>query len=284
MKRLLLLLLFLCPASCFASRTLKDELGRTVVIPDHPHRLICLAPSVVDDVYSLGAGTDVIAVSEFTTYPAEAVGKPTIGAPLNPSLEKIIALHPDLVLGTGDMNYLAVVDQLGRYGIPVFMVDPHGIAGIYKSITSLGYALNREADAIRLVRDLEAREQRMRTRVQGKPAVRVFMPVWYDPIVTVGRHAFITELIEAAGGSSITGDIAQEWPQVNLEAVVSRHPDALLLISGSKVSLADLSGRPGWQAVSAVQKHRVYYVDRRIELSSPAAIYAMEDLAKQLHP
>ena len=283
MKRLVLLLL-LSPAACFASRTLTDELGRTVEVPDRPHKLVCLAPSIVDDVYSLGAGNDVIAVSEYTTYPAEAAKKPIIGAPLNPSLEKIIALHPDLVLGTGDMNHLPAIDQLERYGIPVFMVNPHGIAGIYKSIASLGHALNRESDAANLLRDLEAREQSVRTRVREKPVVRLFMPVWYDPIVTVGRHAFITELIEVAGGNSITSDIAQEWPQVSLEAIVDRHPDALLLIKGSKVSLAVLSGRPGWQALSAVREGRVFFVDKRIELPSPAAIYAMEELAKQLHP
>jgi iron complex transport system substrate-binding protein len=263
---------------------LTDELGRTVAVPDHPHKLVCLAPSIVDDVYSLGAGNDVIALSEYTTYPAEAAKKPTIGAPLNPSLEKIIALHPDLVLGTGDMNHLPAIDQLERYGIPVFMVNPHGIAGIFKSIASLGHALNRESDAAHLLRDLQAREQSVRTRVLDKPAVRLFMPVWYDPIVTVGRHAFITELIEVAGGNSITSDIAQEWPQVSLEAIVARHPDALLLIKGSKVSLAELSGRPGWQALSAVREGRVFFVDKRIELPSPAAIYAMEELAKQLHP
>ena len=283
MKRLLLLLL-LNPAACFASRTLTDELGRTVAVPDHPHKLVCLAPSIVDDVYSLGAGNDVIAVSEYTTYPAEAAKKPTIGAPLNPSLEKIIALHPDLVLGTGDMNHLPAIDQLERYGIPVFVVNPHGIAGIYRSIASLGHALNRDSDAAHLLRDLQAREQSVRARVLDKPAVRLFMPVWYDPIVTVGRHAFITELIEVAGGNSITGDIAQEWPQVSLEAIVARHPDALLLIKGSKVSLAELSGRPGWQALSAVREGPVFVVDKRIELPSPAAIYAMEELAKQLHP
>jgi len=283
MKRLALLL-FLSPAACFASRTLTDELGRTVAVPDHPHKLVCLAPSIVDDVYSLGAGNDVIAVSEYTTYPADAAKKPTIGAPLNPSLEKIIALHPDLVLGTGDMNHLPSIDQLERYGIPVFVVNPHGIAGIYKSIASLGHALNRDSDAAHLLRDLQSREQSVRARVLDKPAVRLFMPVWYDPIVTVGRHAFITELIEVAGGNSITSDIAQEWPQVSLEAIVARHPDALLLIKGSKVSLAELSGRPGWQGLSAVREGRVFFVDKRIDLPSPAAIYAMEELAKQLHP
>lgn len=284
MKRLLVPLLLLCPAACLASRTLMDELGRVVVVPDHPHKLVCLAPSIVDDVYSLGAGPDVIAVSDFTSYPAEAAKKTSIGAPLNPSLERIVALHPDLVLATGDFNQIPAIDQLVRYGIPVFMVNPHGIAGIHKSILSLGRALNRDAEAATLLHDLQAREQTIRQRIQAKPIVRLFMPVWYDPIVTVGSHAFITELIEMAGGSSITSDIAQEWPQVSLEAILARNPDALLLIKGSKISLTELENRPGWQALAAVRERRVYYVDKLIELPSPAAIYAMEELAKELHP
>jgi iron complex transport system substrate-binding protein len=284
MKRLLILLVFLCPAVCLASRTLMDELGRTVVVPDHPHKVICLAPSIVDDVYSLGAGSEVIAVSDYTRYPADAAEKPSIGAPLNPSIEKIVALHPDLVVGSGDMNQSAAMNQLAHYGIPVFMVNPHGIAGIHSSIVSLGRALNRNVEAASLLHILEAKEQSVRQRIQGKPMVRLFMPVWYDPIITIGRHAFITELIEMAGGISITRDIAQEWPQVSLEAILVRDPDALLLIKGSKISLSDLENRPGWQALTAVRERRVFYVDKRIELPSPAAIYAMEDLAKELHP
>ena len=196
MRRLLLLLfLSLSPVTCVASRTLTDELGRTVVVPDHPHKLVCLAPSIVDDVYSLGAGSDVLAVSDYTTYPAEAAKKPSIGAPLNPSLEKIIALRPDLVLATGDFNRIPAIDQLSRYGISVYTVNPHGIAGIHKSIVSLGRALNRDAEAAALLHDLQTREEFMRQRIQRKPVVRLFMPVWYDPIITVGKHAFLTELI-----------------------------------------------------------------------------------------
>ena len=284
MKRAVVLLLFLSPAACLASRTLTDELGRSVVVPDHPHKVACLAPSIADDVYSLGAGSDVIAVSDYTSYPAEAAKKPSIGLPFNPSLERIVALHPDLVLGFGGIESVPALDPLAHYGIPVFMINPHGIAGIHQSIASLGEALNRQAEAVTLIRNLQMREQSVRIRVQGKPVVRLFMPVWYDPIVTVGKSAFITELIESAGGLSITSDVAQEWPQVSLEAILARKPDALLLNKDSKFSISDLARMPGWQALAAVRERRAFYVDKYFELASPVAIYEMEDLAKQLHP
>jgi iron complex transport system substrate-binding protein len=82
----------------------------------------------------------------------------------------------------------------------------------------------------------------------------------------------------------VTDDIAQEWPEVSLETIVSRQPDALLLMSGSRITFEDLRSRPGWGRVRAVQQGRVYYTDGRIEYPSPIAFDALEDLAKQLHP
>ena len=262
---------------CFASRTVKDELGRSVEVPDHPHRVVCLVPSVVDIVYSFGAGEDVVAISDFTKYPKEALQKPSIGLPLNPSMETILALHPDLVLGSGDMNTLESAGHLQRLGIPVFMVDPHGIEGIYASILSLGWALNRETDAHTLVARLRTRVDAVKARVAGQPKVRVFMAIWYDPVMTIGKRAFISELIEAAGGRSVTDDIAQEWPEVSLETIVSRQPDALLLMRGSNITPEELKTRPGREHLSAVQQGRVFYTDGRIQYPSPIAFDVLED-------
>lgn len=283
--RHLVLLTILCTAlPALAMRTVTDELGRAVTVPDHPHRLICLLPSVVDDVYALGAGADVIAIPHFTKYPAEARTKPSIGLPLSPSIETIVSLHPDLVLGSADLNRLESVNQLQKFGIPVFMVNPHGIEGIYKSIASLGTALNREQTAKELVAHLRQREEAVRARVRGKPTVNLLMPFWYDPVVTIGKHAYITDLIELAGGHSVTDDIPQEWPQVSMEAVLARAPDALLLITGSRMSIDNIRNRPGWATLPAIRNNRIYYVEDEIQYPSPVAFDALEDLAKQLHP
>jgi iron complex transport system substrate-binding protein len=261
-----------------------DELGRTVEVPDHPHRVVCLIPNVADIVYSLGAGADVVAISDFTKYPKEALDKPSIGLPLNPSMETIVALHADLALGTGDLNTLEFAGQLERLGIPVFMVDPHGIEGIYAAILSIGSALNREPDAKTLVARLRTRVDTVKARVSGKPRVRVFMAIWYDPVMTIGKCAFISELIEAAGARSVTDDIAQEWPEVSIETVVSRQPDALLFASGSGITPEELKARPGWEDLKAVREGRIYYIDDRVQYPSPIAFDALEDLAKQFHP
>ncbi|HZP03507.1 MAG TPA: helical backbone metal receptor [Terracidiphilus sp.] len=284
LSSILALCLTICCAQARAIRVVTDELGRTVSVPDHPHRLICLLPSVVDDVYALGAAADVIAVSDYTKYPAEAHEKPSVGPPLSPSLEMIVALHADLVLGDGAMNHVETLSRLQQMGIPVFMVDPHGVAGIYRSLNSLGHALNRDDAARNLIARLHQREAAVRARVQGKSAIRVLMPVWYDPVVTIGSHAYITELIELAGGHSITSDIPQEWPQLSLEAVLARSPEALLLVRGSKMSVDAVKNRPGWSELPAVRNNRVYYVGDEINYPSPVAFDALEELAKEFHP
>ena len=105
------LLVGLCSCS-WAQHQVQDELGRTMTIPDKPHRVVCLAPSVTDTVYELGAGNEVVGVSDYTKYPAEALKKPSVGQVLNPSVEAVVALHPDLAIGVGDLNTEVVDDAL----------------------------------------------------------------------------------------------------------------------------------------------------------------------------
>ena len=285
MKRLLgclCILSFVIPS--WASRVLKDETGRSVTVPDHPHRIICLVPSITDSVFSLGAGDDVVAISDYVKYPREALLKPSVGSISNPSMETILSLHPDLVLGMPKSNQQSVLNQIQGLGIPVYVVAPHGIAGILQSITSLGQAINREPQAAALVARLKQRIAAVRASVQGRPVIKVFAPVSYDPVITIGKGAFITEIIAAAGGESITANLPEEWPQISMEAVVARAPAALLLVRGGRITIEILKDRPGWNALPAVRERRVYFLDKRIEFPSPVAIDALEDLAKQLHP
>jgi ABC-type Fe3+-hydroxamate transport system substrate-binding protein len=269
---------------CFAGRTLTDETGRKVVVPDHPHRIICLMPSVTDTVFALGAGDDVVGISDYTKYPAAALTKPSVGDLIKPSIETILSLHPDLVIGYQPKGPMEVTDQLERVGIPIFLVDPHGIAGIMHSVETIGQALNRTPQADALIHNLQQRVDAVKARTKGQAAPRVFMPIWYDPITTIGKKAFITEVIEAAGGRSVTDDLSTEWPQISMEVVLERAPEALLLVRGGKTTLQVLQDRPGWSGMTAIKMRRVYYVDDRINFASPIAIDALEDLAKQFHP
>jgi iron complex transport system substrate-binding protein len=287
MKRTLLVFTMLlagilCTAQ--ASRVVTDETGRKVTVPDHPHRVVCLVPSVTDTVFALGSGDDVVAVSDYTTFPPAALKKPSIGSLVNPSIETILSYHPDLVLGTSIPGSTETAAKLNTVGVPVYLVDPHGLAGILRSVDSVGEALNRAPQAAALNADLTRRIAAVKARTAGKPAPRVLVPVWYDPIITIGKHAFITEIIEAAGARSVTDDLIPDWPQVSMETVIARAPDALLLFRGGKVSIDLLRQRPGWSSLPAIEAGKVYYVDSGIQEPSPVAIDALEEIAREFHP
>jgi iron complex transport system substrate-binding protein len=283
-RALLLLALLVAAVTAQASRVLTDETGRTVTVPDHPHRVVCLLPSITDTVFALGSGDDVVAVSDYTTHPPEALKKPSIGGLVKPSIETILSFHPDLVLGMSIPGATQTAAQLQNLGVPVYLVDPHGLSGILRSVDSVGEALNRVPQAAALNASLTRRIEAVRTRSAGKPAPRVLVPVWYDPIITIGKKAFISQIVETAGAKSVTDDLLPDWPEVSMETVVTRAPEALVLIRGGKLSIEMLRNRPGWSSLPAIQSGKVYYVDTGIQEPSPVAIDALEELAREFHP
>jgi iron complex transport system substrate-binding protein len=241
-------------------------------------------PSVTDAVFALGAADDVVAVSDYSKYPAAAASKPSVGSLLDPSLETIVSFHPDLAIGSSDFNRLKGVNQIEKFGIPVFMVKSGGIEGIYQSLLAIGDALNRQDAAQVLVSKLRGRVHAVQVRVAREPKVKVFMLVWPEPVTTIGKHAFITEVIAAAGGESITDDDSDDWPVISFESLVTLAPQHLLLVHDGRVFFNDLAKRPGWNILPAIKNRSVYYTDDRLYSPSPIAIDALEDLAKEFHP
>ena len=270
----------------FASRRVTDELGRTVLVPDQPHRIVCLTPGLTETVYKLGAGDAVAGVTDYTEFPAEARTKPSVGGLVDPSMEKIAALAPDLVLMAANLNHEETIHQLEDLSIPVFVVDPQGLAGILKMIQSVGEAIGRGPAARALVQQLAEKRDAILSRVSGLPRPKILVVIWYDPVLTAGSRAFISEAIAVAGGDSVTADIPQAWPQVSMEEVLRRSPDFLLLIKElhGGITLDTLRAHAGWDRLDAVRNARVIYVDERVELPSPSVFDALDGLARSLHP
>ena len=275
---------FLLPGALplWASHIVIDGTGRSVAVPKRAQRILSLAPSVTDDLFAIGSGAQVVAVSDFTRYPAQATHEPSIGSPGSPSLEHIFSLHPDLVIGTVGINSMDTVRLLREHGIAVFMVNPIGLAGVYTSLEQIGAAVGRAQAAAALVRTLQQRESSLRAASARRVVIRVFVPLWYDPVITIGKPAYITQLLAVLGLESVTDDIAQAWPTISLESLVQRQPDSLVLIDDGGMQWSRLSTLPGWRTLRAVREHRVLHVDDRIELPSPVCFDALEALARQL--
>jgi iron complex transport system substrate-binding protein len=267
-------------------RMVTDGVGRQVEVPDSPRRIITLTPSLAEMTYSIGAGDAIVGVTDNTDYPDAARTKPRVGGIVDPSIERIVSLHPDLVLATLESNHPTTIDAVQRLGIPVFAIRPQGLEGILQGIEQVGSALNRVAQAHAEVGRLRARQEAVGRRVAGLPKPRAFVLIWPDPVMTVGHHAFITEAIEAAGAVCVTRDLLQEWPRLSLEEVVRLAPDTLVLIANGHPTLQTetMKSRPGWDRVPAVVAGRFVEVDARLQHSSPAVFDAVEQLAALFHP
>ena len=273
-------------AAAGSPRIITDQTGRQVNVPDHPQRLISLAPSITETLYALGLGDRIVGDTTYCDYPPQARLKPHVGALLNPSLEKIVALKPDLVLGSADSNRIETADQLERLGIPLYGLKAHSVKDTLSSIEDLGRVLGQEARARQLVTSLNHRVEAVQGRVANLPRPKVLFVVWYQPLITAGQHSFIADAIRIAGGDSIADDLSADWPRLSLEEALHRDPDIILFSKSDSFApaLDEFQNLPGWKEFRAVKNHRLYFVSDTINRPSPRLIDALEEVAQILHP
>ena len=282
---LLGLALILSSGAVFA-RMVTDQTGRQVNVPDHPHRLVSIAPSVTETLFELGLGNLLVGDTDYCDNPPQAKTLPHVGGVLNPNLERIVALKPDLVLGTDEANRRVTADQLQHLGIPLYGVTAHTVDGTIKSLEDLGHILDWDKPTQTLVANLRARVAAVDKLVQGKPRPKVLFVVWYRPLITAGSQTFISNVIQRAGGNSISDDMKSEWPHMGLEDVMSRAPDVILFPQTEAFApgLDEFQKLPGWRDLAAVKNHHIYMVNETIMRPSPRLIDSLEELAKILHP
>lgn len=277
----LLLVLSTCS---WAVRHEVDDAGRTVAIPDHVHRVVSLSPSLTNTVYALGAQSDLVGITNYTVYPPEAAReKPSVGAVVNPSLENIIALHPDLILALPEFNGAETIQGLERLGMPVFMFNTGNLANIYRTVELVGRVMERQREATALIANLRLRESKVRQQSANQPKLSVLLVLAIDPLITAGKNAFITEMIEATGARSVTDDLPQDWLRMGVESIMPRKPDYILLMKTGPVRLQEMQQHAGWSSLEAVRQKRILIVDDRIQIPSPVAFDGLEDLARQIH-
>jgi len=274
----------LSSASAISARLVTDQTGRRVNLPDHPRRLVSIAPSITETLFEMGLGDRVVGDTDYCDFPPQAKALPHVGALLKPNLEKIVELKPDLVLGTDEANRRETADQLERLGIPLYGVTAHTVEGAIQSLEDLGHILDWDQPTQKLVSSLRARVAAVDKQVQGQPRLKVLFVVWYRPLITAGNQTFISNVIRRAGGVSISDDLKGEWPHMGLEDVLNRAADVILFPQTDAFApgLDEFQKLPGWRDLTAVKNHRLYFVSETIMRPSPRLIDALEELARIL--
>jgi iron complex transport system substrate-binding protein len=269
-------------------RTYIDEIGRAVQIPQEVDRVVSLAPNLTEIVFALGDENHLAGDTDFCDYPREAKQKPHVGGPVNPSLEQIAALMPDLVLATKSINRRETVSALDRIGLSVYVTEaPNSVEQMISSVEHLGGALGAEKSAATLAGDLRARLSDLDRRLAGAAQRRVLFIVWTDPLISVGRDTFIADALRRAGGSSVV-ETKAEWPHISMEEIVRLQPEVLVFASAhagdTQHEIDMLRTRPGWKNLDAMRQGNVVVVSDAINRPAPRMVDAIEQLARALHP
>lgn len=265
----------------------RDAVGRDVTLDTPPRRIVSLAPNVTEILFSLGLGERVVGVTTFCTYPAEAKTKPKIGSFMDLSVEKIISLAPDLVIGTVDGNSRSGVGILERASIKTFVVNPRDVAQTINTIEQLGKICGTEKRGRELASKLRRRVDVVGEKVRSAGRLRVFLQINDHPIMTVNRHTFHNDLINLAGGINIFEDGPISYPRIGIEEVLARKPEAILISSMERGGRFEEARKEWlkWDSLPAVKEGRVYLIDSDIiDRPSPRIVEGLEKMARFLHP
>jgi iron complex transport system substrate-binding protein len=266
-----------------------DDVGREVKMPAEVNRIVTLAPNLTEIVYALGLEAKLVGDTSECDTPPAAKSKPHVGEPQNPSLEAIVALHPDLVLATTAINRVETADALKRLGIAVYTSNGEAqtVLGILDSIARMADLMLAKQEGADLVAQLRRRLDELHARLEDRPMVHVLFVVWMDPLTTIGQNMFIADALRWAGAESVVLS-RQNWPQISLEEVVRLQPEYIVFAGThgeSRTSeLADLRGRPVWRDLDAVRVGRVVNLNEEAIRPSPGLVDAIEQLARDVHP
>ncbi len=269
------------------TRQVLDDLGRNVEVPVKIERAISLAPSLTEMIFAVGAGDRLVGVTTYCDYPAETVAIEKVGDTQTPNIEKIIALKPQIVFVSTASQLEAFTKTLGEQGIAVYVTNPKTLDDVFRNLNQFGELFGQRESAQNFVFSLSARASFVRHQTNhdrsrlndpiAKP--RVFVQISREPLFTIGRESFLTEIVESAGGFSTTKNIATAYPKISKETALALAPDVIFL------SDSEDNREPSevFKNSPAVKNGRVYRINADIiSRPGPRLVDALEEIAKDL--
>ena len=268
----------------------------TIVVPGfspaqtHPQRIISIIPSTTEMLFAMGAGPRVIGVGNFDRYPPEAQARPKVGGLIDPDLERILSLKPDLVVAYGTQTDLRA--QLERAKIPMFLYQHAGLSDITSTIRELGTRIGNPKEGDTLAARIEAEIADVRKRVAGRTRPRTLLVFGRDAetlrgIYASGAIGFLHDMLDAAGGTNVFADVQRQSIQTTSELAVARAPDVIIEIG---VDTASSSGRnlSAWEtlpSIPAVRNKRIYQLTGDGMMNpGPRIATSVRRVAEVLHP
>jgi len=260
---------------------------------DISKRIVSIVPAVTEMLFEIGAGEQVVGISSFASYPNDIKSLPRVGALLDPNIERILSLKPDLVVMHNSQT--DAIEQMRRGGIEVFLYRHGGISDATEMLRHLGRRTGRTIKAMMVAKQVETKLQSIRTRVSKYPKPKVLLVLGREPdtirnVYASGGIGFLNDMVTAAGGINVFAHIQSEAVRPTAEGVLAASPDVIIEIRAEGLlSPTTTSNQPNvWDALSAipaVQKDRVYFLTGSdLVVPGPRVAKATERLARTLHP
>lgn len=266
-------------------REVTDEAGRRVALPVEIDRIVSLAPNLTEIVYAVGAGDRLVGDTTYCDYPEPAKNVAKVGDTMHPSIERIIALKPQIVLISTASQLEAFTKQLDEQKIAVYVTNPRSLDELFRSIETLGDLFGNHNRASKLVGDLRRRAAAVEAAAKTARPVRVFYQVSDSPLYTIGSDAYLTDLIRRAGGVSVTGDVPGAFPRYSDEAALAARPEAIILPTGGSMGSANSTVATALKNSPAVLNNRVFKVNEdHLQRPGPRLVDGLEEMARALHP
>lgn len=233
----------------------KDDLGRSVKLRGKVERVVSLAPSLTESIFAVGAGEKLVGVTTYCNYPDAANAKEKVGDTQTPNIERIVALKPDVVFVSTASQLEAFMQTLEHQNIAVYVMDAKSIAEVIDDLRTLGKLLGVESSAESLAISLEERVRKIESHEGPEAGKRVFIQISDEPLFTIGKDSFLTELVRKAGGSSVTADVPSAYPKLSKETASAMNPNVIILSDSEdnrepnealKNSVAVKTGRVFW--------------------------------------
>jgi len=261
--------------------------------PAAAQRIVSLVPALTEMLFAIGAGPQVVAVSSYDEFPPEVKSLPKVGALLDPDMERILALRPDLVVSYGSQTDMQA--QLARAKIRVFSYRHAGLNGVFATLKDLGEAVGRTTDSERLAREIRSGLDAIQARVRGRPKPRTLLVFERDPeslrgVYVSGGVGFLHDMLGIAGGVNVFADVARESVQPSVETMLARAPEFILEVRATGLlAAADVpQAKRVWGAlasVPAVQRgHIQILTGDHLVVPGPRVVQGTDAFARALHP
>lgn len=261
-----------------------DDAGRKVVLASTPRRIVSIAPGATEMLFAAGAGDRVIATVEFSDEPAAAKAVPRIGDSNAIDMERVVALRPDVVVVWEGGNNPAQVSQLERLKVPLYRHKVEKLADIPISLRRLGNLTGTRDIAEKAAADVEARLAKLRQLYAGTSNPTVLLEVWNRPIYTVGGSHMMTDSLRLCGARNVFGDLKEQGPSVDLEAVIGRDPAIIVAVAPPGTAGEWLSEWKRFPSMAAVKTGRlIAFEDSRLSRLGPSALAGTEALCQAIN-